>query len=187
MTNPPVPPIGRPLTLADLATFPDDGHRYELLDGSLLTSPAPDFVHEDVVGRLVTLLRAAEPPELRTVLGPFAVRFGWGTELRPDLLVARHSDLTSTNLSAAPVLVVEVTLPNTVLLDHHLKPAAYARYEVPSYWVVDPDEPRVTVFELQDGTYIRSLTAVGEEVVEIAKPFPVRFTPWGLIGGSGSG
>ena len=53
-------PFGRPLTRADLETLPDDGHRYELIDGTLVVSPAPRRGHQVVVGNLyLLLLRAA--------------------------------------------------------------------------------------------------------------------------------
>jgi hypothetical protein len=45
-------PFGRPLTRADLEGLPDDGHRYELIDGTLVVSPGPQLPHQDVVGNL---------------------------------------------------------------------------------------------------------------------------------------
>jgi len=45
-------PYGRPLMAADLETLPDDGHRYELIDGSLIVSPAPRRLHQRALGRL---------------------------------------------------------------------------------------------------------------------------------------
>ena len=49
-------PYGRPLTADDLESMPDDGHRYELIDGTLLVSPAPAWGHQSVqLGALRTL------------------------------------------------------------------------------------------------------------------------------------
>ena len=98
-------PFGRPLTIDDLEQLPDDGHRYELLDGTLLVSPAPGWSHQDVVGNAYLLLRAACTTGHRVLLAPFAVTSGTrDTELEPDVLVARYGDLTVKNLPAAPVL-----------------------------------------------------------------------------------
>ena len=55
-------PRSRPLTRADLDAMPDDGHRYELIDGALIVTPAPSVGHQFSVGRLHLLLAAACPP-----------------------------------------------------------------------------------------------------------------------------
>jgi hypothetical protein len=50
-------PFSRPLTRADLELMPDDGHRYELIDGVLIVSPGPQLPHQDVVGNLYSVAR----------------------------------------------------------------------------------------------------------------------------------
>ena len=73
MTSMTALPFGRPLTRADLEGLPDDGHRYELIDGSLIVSPSPRHGHQTVVGNLHLLLHAACPAHLQVILAPFAV------------------------------------------------------------------------------------------------------------------
>lgn len=58
-------PWSGPYTRADLAVMPDDGHRYELIDGVLLVTPAPGARHQTAVLELAVLLRAACPPALQ--------------------------------------------------------------------------------------------------------------------------
>lgn len=146
-------PFGRPLTIDDLEQLPDDGHRYELLDGTLLVSPAPSWSHQDVVGNVYLALREACVAGYRVLLAPFAVTFGTSdTELQPDVLVARYDDLTPKNLPAAPVLAVEVRSPSTAMVDLNLKKAAYERFGVATYWIVDPEAPSLVAYELRDGT-----------------------------------
>lgn len=174
---------GRPFTVYDLETMPDDGHRYELLDGALLVTPAPGYKHQKVVLRLGSLLDAACPDELDVLPAPFAVRPSVTVELQPDLLVARDEDLTEAYLPTAPVLAVEVLSPSTKLNDLNSKKAFYERLGVPSYWVIDPLEPRLTVFELDvDGEYARIAKVTGPESFEATKPFPVRVVPSELTG-----
>jgi Uma2 family endonuclease len=123
---------GRPLTVRDLAAAPDDGYRYELLDGMLLVSPAPRLRHQKMVLKLAVLLDAVWPADLHVLPAPFAVQPNDRTELQPDVLVARDEDLTEKNLPVAPMLAVEVLSPSTALLDLNTKKAAYLRMGVPS-------------------------------------------------------
>ena len=53
-------------TVDDLATLPDDGLQYELLDGVLLVSPAPRLPHQRAAGRLDVLLANAHPTPSRS-------------------------------------------------------------------------------------------------------------------------
>lgn len=171
-----------PFTVYDLEGMPDDGRRYELIDGELLVSPAPGLPHQRVVGRLYRILDDACPDELEVIIAPFAVRPDDTNELQPDVLVARRSDLTNKNLPKPPVLVVEVFSPNSRLVDANLKRAAYARMGVPWYWLVDPVKASVTVLELGDGGEYRQVAyADGEQWLEIGAPITVWLRPAELI------
>jgi Uma2 family endonuclease len=125
-------PHGRPFTVRDLEAAPDDGNRYELLDGMLFVSPAPGLRHQKTSLQLAFRLEAACPAGLHVLTAPFAVRPNDRTELRPDVLVARDEDLTEQNLPVAPVLAVEVLSPSTALKDLNLKKAAYLRMGCPA-------------------------------------------------------
>ena len=101
-------PRGRPLTRDDLESMPDDGHRYELIDGSLIVTPAPSVDHQRVLAALHLLLHAACPPDLEVLFAPVDVALAEDTVMQPDLLVARRRDLTQRDLPRAPALAVEV-------------------------------------------------------------------------------
>src|SRR4051812_34508668 len=64
-------PRSRPLTYEDLAVTPDDGRRYELVDGTLLVSPSPIHRHQAMLGKLFALLDATAPSDVAVMLGPF--------------------------------------------------------------------------------------------------------------------
>ncbi|HZJ07768.1 MAG TPA: Uma2 family endonuclease [Nocardioidaceae bacterium] len=100
-------PRGRALTRVDLDGMPDDGRRYELIDGSMVVTPAPPRRHQRVVGELYLLLRGTCPPDLEVFLAPFDVVLADDTVMQPDLLVARRSGSTERDLPTAPVLAVE--------------------------------------------------------------------------------
>jgi len=67
-------PRGRAFTEADLAAMPDDGNRYELIDGALIVTPSTVTLHQIVAGELHLLLRAACPDTHRVLLAPYDVR-----------------------------------------------------------------------------------------------------------------
>lgn len=173
----------RPFTVDDLEGMPDDGRRYELIDGILLVSPAPGWSHQAVVGALYRALDDACPPELRAILAPFALRTANDSEVQPDVLVARFDQLTERNLPVAPLLVAEVLSPSTRLYDRNLKFAHYARVGVESYWLVDPVEPgAITVYRLApDGGYVEFGSTAGEDPLEVDAPFPMSLVPARLL------
>jgi len=175
-------PRGREFTRADLDEMPEDGRRYELVDGSLVVTPAPRINHQRAVGNLHLLLRQHCPPELEVILAPFDVALAVDTIVRPDLLVARRSDFTDRDLPVAPLLALEVLSPSTRHIDHGLKRARYETAGSPSYWVFDPTEPSLTVWELADDRYVERLRATGDEVGEVTLPYPMRVVPSLLVG-----
>jgi Uma2 family endonuclease len=177
-------PFGRPLTADDLDAMPDDGHRYELLDGALLVTPAPGWAHQSAQVALLAMLWHICPPELTVLGAPFAVRLTLDTEFQPDILVARSDDLTMNNLPCAPLLAVELRSPSTALIDQNLKKAAYERHGVQSYWIVDPDpdKPVLIDFELgADGRYVEAARTTGDERFSTSRPFPFEVTPAALV------
>src|SRR5438874_190006 len=101
-------PWGAPLTYADLQAMPDDGHRYELIDGVLIVNPSPRRVHQRAVSRLLVLLHGAAPPEIEVLTGPFDYVVSNVTVLVPDIVVANAADYGERNIQRTPLLVIEV-------------------------------------------------------------------------------
>jgi Uma2 family endonuclease len=170
-------PFGQPLTRADLEAMPDDGHRYELLDGSLVVTPAPSRSHQVALLKLAMLLASECPSHLQVLVAPFDVTLAPDTVLQPDLVVADRSELTEHDLPAAPALAVEILSPSTRRIDLTLKRSRLEAAGCPAYWVVDPVEPSLTVWELVEGRYVDRAHVVGTETAVLARPFPVEVTP----------
>lgn len=174
-------PQSRPLTADDLAAVPDDGHRYELVDGTLIVTPAPSWRHQRAVARLLRTLMDAAPDGLEALAAPFDVRLADDTVLQPDVLVCRVSDLTQRNLPVSPLLAVEVLSPSTRLIDLNLKRARYEAAGCQAYWVVDPDAPSITAWELRDGAYVEVAAVRGDEAITASHPILVSLTPRSLV------
>lgn len=177
----PVMPRDHPWTVEDLDDLPDDGLQYELADGILLVTPSPRPRHQRASMRLTALLLAACPPELEVFAAPFDFRPTNTTSLQPDLLVVRREDVLEEGLSGTPLLVVEILSPSTRAKDLVLKRALYAEAGVPSYWVVDPSAPSVTLLSLLGDAYDETGSAAGACRVDAPLPFPVSLVPGELL------
>lgn len=174
-------PRSRALTRADLEAIPDDGHRYELIDGALIVTPAPSQRHQTMVGELYVLLHRACPPDLKVLLAPFDVALADDTVVQPDLLVARRSDLTERDLPAPPLLAVEVLSPSTRHIDLSLKRARYEEAGCRSYWVLDPTVPSLVAWELRGGAYVEVARVTGDDEYTAQVPFAVTVRPDRLL------
>jgi Uma2 family endonuclease len=177
-----------PLTAADLEGLPDDGHRYELVDGVLVVSPAPGRLHQRAVARLLILLYDAVGPGHEVLTAPFAVHPEPGPpsaqriELQPDVLLGADAVLTDRDLAGAPLLAVEVLSPSTQLFDRNLKKAAYERMGCAYFWLVDPQTPEALAYALDHtGAYHLAAQASGDEVFRVEQPFPVEVRPSDLV------
>jgi Uma2 family endonuclease len=174
-------PRGRSLTVADLEQMPDDGHRYELVDGALLVTPAPSILHQTVSAHLLVALHAACPPRLKVLTAPVDVVLAEDTGVQPDLLVARRTDFTDKNLPGPPLLAVEILSPSTRSIDLLLKRERYERAGVASYWVVDPIEPSLFAWQLRDATYQQVARVTSDEPWTATAPYPVTIVPSALL------
>jgi Uma2 family endonuclease len=179
-------PFGHSLTVDHLELVPEDGHRYELLDGTLVVGPSPNVWHQEAVFTLARLLRDHCPPELHLVVAPFEWRWGRRTALQPDVLIARREDLLAADgkhLSEPPLLAVEVLSPSTERIDRLSKLSVYEEAGVASYWLVDPDQdkPALTALDLVDGRYVEAARLAGAERWTADRPFKVELCPANLV------
>jgi Uma2 family endonuclease len=153
----PGPKQGR-WTYKDYADLPEDGRRYEVVNGVLYMAPAPSGAHQGAAARvLYYLLTHVEFAGLgRAYIAPFDVELAPSVVVQPDVLVvlnANRERITESRIIGAPDLVIEVSSPGTVNYDRREKYDAYARAGVPEYWIADPASRTVEVFVLEGGTY----------------------------------
>jgi Uma2 family endonuclease len=168
-------------TVDDLERLPDDGQRYELLDGVLLVSPAPVRKHQRAVKRVAWTLEAVCPPELEVLFAPLAWQPDRRNSLEPDVLVIRADNEEEKAVTEPLTLAVEVLSPSSRRRDLVQKRAKYEECGVASYWVVDPDRPSVLAWDLVDGRYELAGAAEGDQALELRLPFPVMLSPSALL------
>jgi Uma2 family endonuclease len=170
------------LTYEDYAALPNDGKRYEILDGELSVSPAPSPSHQFVALRLASALDAYTTSERlgQVYIAPFDVILFDTTIVQPDVLffsTDRRSIISRRGAEGAPTLVVEILSAWSVRNDRTTKFQLYARYGVPYYWIVDSDRRTIDVYRLRDQGYAEAETFSGDQLVDLP-PFPgLRLDP----------
>lgn len=170
-------PRGRAFSRQDLESMPDDGRRYELVDGTLIVTPAPSRAHQRAAAALYDTLRGAAPAEFLVLFAPVDVALGEDTVLQPDLLVVLDEAFRDETLPVRPLLAVEILSPATRQLDLSLKLARYEEAGCPSYWVLDPEEPSLMAWEIREGRYVEVATVERGETLALTQPFAVQVTP----------
>jgi Uma2 family endonuclease len=167
-------------TTADLHALPDDGRRYELIDGSLIVSPSATTDHNTIARWLAQILEDSAPTGDYAIGTDQSATIDDHNEPRPDVVVVPVEHLQRTPLPIQGVrLVVEVVSPTSVLRDTEIKRALYAKAGVPAYWIVVPelDEPTIALAELvldEPGGQYRYATHYTTGAFETALPWPVR-------------
>jgi Uma2 family endonuclease len=161
--------VRRAWSYADFAALPDDGNRYEVIDGELCVTPAPRPLHQRVATRLSTVLEPfVERHRLGWVItGPIDVLFGPRDYLEPDLVFLRrenHPLLSERGIEGPPDLVVEILSASTTSRDRGIKRERYARHGVPEYWIVDIAARRVEVYHFDGDADAAPIVAT--EVIE---------------------
>jgi Uma2 family endonuclease len=151
-------PYRLPLTYRDYCQLPEDGRRYELMEGDLFVSPAPSTEHQTVLGRLLfELMRQLDQRGLAvTFAAPVDVILEDTSVVQPDIIVVatdRKHLITKRALEGPPDIAVEILSQSSIDRDRHLKRRLFERFAVPEYWIVDAEHGMVDVLHFIDGGY----------------------------------
>ncbi|HLQ36686.1 MAG TPA: Uma2 family endonuclease [Planctomycetota bacterium] len=145
-------------TWQDYQQLPDDGLRYEVLDGELVVSPSPLTNHQLISCNLLRRLceQIADPGLGKVLSAPYDVRLSDVDVVQPDLVVVLRDSLFRLgpgHLDGPPDLVVEILSPGTARRDLGIKKERYRAFGVSEYWIVDPAAYVVEQFVLERGEY----------------------------------
>ncbi|HEY0142771.1 MAG TPA: Uma2 family endonuclease [Thermoanaerobaculia bacterium] len=175
------PQTSTKLTYEDYLQLPDDGNRYEIIDGELVLNPTPVFRHQRILGNLFFALEL----HFRShggglvVVAPFDVVLSPHQMYEPDLLIVldeHRSIVTEKNVTGAPDLVVEILSPGTRSRDEKVKRANYERYGVSEYWLVDPEDEVVMIDRRVGGAFVRAAVLEYEKGDTLATPLIPGFS-----------
>jgi Uma2 family endonuclease len=145
----------------DIWDTPDDGKRYEVIDGGLYVSPPPTLGHQGVVGTLHEYIAPYLRRERRGRLfvAPVGLVLDEENGLQPDLVYVspeRAGILTERGIEGAPDLVVEVLSSSTRARDRGVKMRRYAAAGIPHYWIADPQSRALEAYVLGERGYERT-------------------------------
>ena len=130
-------------TAAQVRELPDDGNRYEVVDGELLVTPAPTFDHQRAVAELYVALRSycITSGVGEAVFSPADIEFDPRTLVQPDVFVVPLGAGRPRNWTDIRNLLIaaEVLSPSTARADRTVKRRRYQRAGVAEYWIVDLD------------------------------------------------
>jgi Uma2 family endonuclease len=145
------------ITYDHLRQLPEDGKRYELVDGDLLVSPSPIPRHQRTVSNFDVMFRRVEQRGYgRAFIAPLDVVFDDYNVAEPDVMFITTDRLhivTYSNIQGAPDLVVEVLSDGTAHRDLGVKLHMYARFKVPHYLVANPAERSLQRYDLRGDGY----------------------------------
>ena len=160
-------------TSADLALMPDDGKRYEVIEGELYVSKLPSAEHQYSCSRLTRFLDVWNDEHGGVVLGSPGLVFSDDDDVAPDVVWVSQERLQGMldragHLTKAPELVVEVLSPGKAneRRDRQAKLGLYSRRGVLEYWIVDWMQRLVEVYRRERGALKLAATLYADDVLE---------------------
>jgi Uma2 family endonuclease len=168
-------------TYEDYAALPEDGTRYEVIDGILYRMPGPNVPHQTVLSWLVHyfIVHVQIPGLGRVFAAPLDVLLPRARPVQPDVIVvlnrSRHL-IQYRGIEGPPDLVVEIASPGTRTHDRSRKLAVYADAGVPEYWLAEPADQTIEVLALEEGGYRSLGVFTGQSLLpsRVLPDLPVR-------------
>jgi Uma2 family endonuclease len=159
-------------TYEDLFDLPDDGRRYEIIEGVLYELPSPNMEHGELISNLIlrVLWPFVEPLGGRVYTVPIDVFLRGANPVQPDvfvLLLEQFGYKSKRGVEGPPALIAEVLSPSNPEHDQVTKHRLYARAGVPEYWLVSPATGTVEVLALEGDCYRTHARVTGDELLTL--------------------
>ena len=163
------------VTYEDYAALPDDGRRYQVLDGELCVTPPPGTRHQEIIGHLYVAMHVHVRTHGlgRVFVAPVDVILSNTSIVQPDVVFVATDRLglvSARGIEGAPTLAVEILSASTATLDRRRKRDLYARHGVPYYWIVDGEARTIEAYRLAGDAYELLARAAGDAVAA-SEPF----------------
>lgn len=146
------------LTYEDYLLLPED-RRYEIIDGEPFMTPSPKTFHQRIILRLAELINDfVKKGNLGEVfIAPYDVVLSKHDIVQPDIIFVskeRSNIITELNIQGSPDMVIEILSPSTKERDLVLKRKLYAAFGIKEYWIVDPENEKITLLTLGKEGYV---------------------------------
>ena len=166
------------LTVADLDLMPDDGNRYEMIEGEIIVSRAPGLTHQGISGNLLVSLRFyLNQNPIGKVWATPGVIFDDFNGVIPDLVFVRNERLAEViadeRIKGAPDLAIEIVSPGAEnrRRDRIVKKRLYGKFGVKEYWIADPESRTVEIYVLEaDDMRLRATMTGQDEITSSVLP-----------------
>ncbi|MBC8182490.1 Uma2 family endonuclease [candidate division KSB1 bacterium] len=141
-------------TYQDYLNLPNDGKRYELINGEFVKVAAPFTIHQILSGNIEEEIRAFLKQTQMGIMihSPIDVVLSETNVVQPDIIFISDDNsniIEEKNIKGTPDLVIEILSPSTAYYDMIEKKEIYEQFGVKEYWIVDPKKQRVEIFELK--------------------------------------
>lgn len=146
----------KPLTRADYEALPEDGKRWEFIEGEVfLMAPAPKRRHQRISANIEYMIQSylENHPIGECYHAPFDVFMSDTSIVQPDIILVRRENadrFSDAGLEGAPDLIVEILSDSTEEIDRGPKRILYAKHGVEEYWIVDQHAERIEVYRLRE-------------------------------------
>lgn len=175
------------LTYDDYIEIPNDGRRYELLEGELTVTPAPNPEHQAAsVNLIVVISQYIKLHDLGLLYhAPIDLILESTSVLKPDLLFiakSRQNIITSRGVEGAPGLVIEILSPSTQRHDRITKAQIYARHKITWYWIADSEQRMLEVHRLEGNGYRLVATLHGDSPLAAPPFYDLKFSAKDIFG-----
>ena len=145
------------MTVEDLDAMPEDGNRYEVIEGELFVSRAPGLPHQLVTANIVhQFMNYLEDNPIGRIIPTPGLILSQFSGVIPDLVFYSHARgkeiIANDRLNAAPEIVIEILSPGreNISCDRVAKRQLYAKHTVSEYWIVDPENRSIEVYRLRN-------------------------------------
>ena len=175
------PTPSRRLTYADYCLIPGDGMKHEIIDGVHFVSPAPRYIHQQIVMNVARILDTwVQEHRLGIVLpAPFDILLSDHDVVQPDVLYISDENrgiLNEKNAQGAPDLLIEILSPSHPTYDYQLKLSLYQQSGVKEYWIIDPELEEIWIHRLQGERYGHAILLRNEGGTFLESPLLTGFS-----------